>query len=228
MISQVSSTDTEETAQIVQGLSAFLLGLIMLNNSNTHNHSPNASIVETLKDTIRKRIGVEQFEEKLEFISQHDAYSKTLKKTTTSLLFSSSKKNNTNSSANNNSSSLLFDYEFTRLFKSNEGLILNLFKSDSGSKNSKHIVEESNQLIEEKYKAIISQQDSRLREQLNLNQTLQFNFNQMQDYCNQLISEINNLKASGQNSPHFSSTEKLKMQARINELEVKCNLLEEK
>ena len=34
LISQVSSTDTEEKSLIIQGLTAFLLGLCMLYNTN--------------------------------------------------------------------------------------------------------------------------------------------------------------------------------------------------
>ena len=50
---------------------------------------------------------MEQFEDKLEYISQHELYTKTLKMPTFSIKCK-------------NSNDLLFDYEFTRLFKSNE------------------------------------------------------------------------------------------------------------
>lgn len=62
---------------------------------------------DKLKDIIKKRIGLEQFQHKLEFISQHEAYSKTLKLTAVS--FKSLKP-----------ADLLFDYEFARLFKTYE------------------------------------------------------------------------------------------------------------
>lgn len=64
-------------------------------------------ISDKLKDIIKKRIGIEQFEHKLEFISQHEAYTKTLKLAT--VAFKSLKPTD-----------LLFDYEFARLFKTNE------------------------------------------------------------------------------------------------------------
>lgn len=64
-------------------------------------------ISDNLRDTIKKRIGIEQFEDKLEYISQHELYTKTLKKPTFAFKCKAA-------------TDLLFDYEFTRLFKSNE------------------------------------------------------------------------------------------------------------
>ncbi len=88
---------------IIQGLSSYLLGLCMMYNTN----QVSAYTVENLKDTIKKRIGIEQFEDKLEYISQHELYTKTLKKTTFTLKCKAA-------------TDLLFDHEFTRLYKSNE------------------------------------------------------------------------------------------------------------
>lgn len=103
LISQVSATDTSDRSLIVQGLTAFLLGLSMLYNTD----QVEEYTVEKLRDIIKKRVGIEQFEAKLEFISQHDLYTKTLKNPTLALNCKQSM-------------DLLFDYEFTRLFKSNE------------------------------------------------------------------------------------------------------------
>lgn len=103
LISQVSATDTEDKSLIIQGLTAFLLGLGILYNTNQVEDYN----VDKLRDIIKKRIGIEQFENKLEYISQHEFYTKTLKKPTFAF-----KCNQTND--------LLFDYEFTRLFKYNE------------------------------------------------------------------------------------------------------------
>lgn len=105
LISQASSADAEEKSLMIQGLSAFLLGICMLYNTN----QVQPYTVDNLKDTIKKRIGIEQFKSKLEFISQHDIYTRTLKKP----MFAFKRKN---------PSELLFDYEFTRLFKYNESM----------------------------------------------------------------------------------------------------------
>lgn len=106
LISQVASTDTSEKAQITQGLAAFLLGLaILYNGDQVEDYT-----VDKLRDTIKKRVGgVEQLEAKLEFISQHEMYTRTLKRPTYAMRCSSGQAND-----------LLFDYEFTRLFKANE------------------------------------------------------------------------------------------------------------
>lgn len=111
LISQVASTDTSDKAQITQGLAAFLLGLaILYNGDQVEDYT-----VDKLRDTIKKRVGgVEQLEAKLEFISQHEMYTRTLKRPTYAMRCSSEKAND-----------LLFDYEFTRLFKANESKLMN-------------------------------------------------------------------------------------------------------
>ncbi len=265
MISQVSSTDAsedDEKSQIVQGLSAFLLGLTMLynpyNNADATIKNGNDCDVDFLRDTIRKRIGIEQFQAKIEFISQHDLYSKTLRKSTTpaaiSLLFKNlnnpensdtdrhlSKRNQPNKNILFDSF-LLFDYEFTRLFRSNELLILNLVTSpstqsknepQSETKKGNHLAGSSLMNDPETtqdhlqsdnfyYKQIISQQDLKLNEQIGLNQSLQYNLTQMQEYCNKLITELNRYHEESQ-SRTTSQTENFNP-----ELKEKYRYLEEK
>ncbi len=235
LVSQVSSTDTEDNAQIVQGLSGFLLGLAMLYNNCQTNETPSLLFsVEELKDTIRKRIGLEEFSEKLEYISQHDFFTRTLKQRTSfslslfTLNNSSIKPKHQSSSFSYSSSSLLFDYEFTRLFKSNETLINNFILNNNGLVSR----------IEEDYKKTINSQQINLNEQILLNQKLEFNLKQLQEYCTQLIQQqqqqeqhqitVNSSQQEAIGVSAAIAKDKLQMQARINELEVKCNLLEEK
>jgi hypothetical protein len=226
LVSQVSSTDTEDNAQIVQGLSAFLLGLAMLYSNDQANETPPLLFsVEELKDTIKKRIGLEEFSEKLEYISQHDFFSRTLKQRTSfsSTLFTLN--NSSSKPKHQSSSSLLFDYEFTRLFKSNETLINNFLL------NNNDLVSNEKQA---EYKKTINSQQINLNEQILLNQKLEYNLRQLQEYCTQLIQqEQHQIKVNASQQEAIGVTaaiakEKLQMQARINELEVKCNLLEEK
>ena len=215
-----------------------------------------------MRDTIKKRIGIEQYQAKIEFISQHDLYSKTLRKSTTpvaiSLLFKnlnnsekpdsdrhSSKRNQTNKNILFDSY-LLFDYEFTRLFRSSELLILNLITSSSKLKNEQQIdakkVTNKDQLAGSSvisfnefganqdhlqsdnfyYKQIISQQDIKLNEQISLNQLLQYNLSQMQDYCNKLIAELN------KNHEESQSRASGEIEKVNNDLKEKCRFLEEK
>ena len=197
--------------------------------------------VDNLKDTIKKRIGIEQFENKLEFISQHESYSKTLKKPTSAFKCKSS-------------AELLFDYEFTRLFKSNETLILNLLENKNqnvstnagGTKQEaagqSYQQEQQNSMIMAQFQQIIREQDAKLNEQYQVNQTLTQTCAQLQDYCqklNQQYSLLLNERASNGASVNTAGEDKqaqneqlmgerVQMQARINELEVKVNLLEEK
>ncbi|CAF0812047.1 unnamed protein product [Brachionus calyciflorus] len=223
LISQASATDTEDKSLIIQGISSFCLGLSMLYNSN----QIEAFTVDKLKDMIKKRIGIEHFEHKLEFISQHEAYTQTLKQP--KLAFKSVKSND-----------LLFDYEFTRLFKSNETLIINFLTnkkilvngSDSDSKINgsmdnkiSHQIEQQNALIIGQYQQIIREQDAKLKEQQQLNQMLTQTCSQLQLSYQDLSSKL------GQNpvvNEAQWTSERLQYENKINELEIKCNLLEEK
>lgn len=204
---------------------------------------------EKLKDTIRKRIGIEQFQDKLEFISQHDSYTKTLKKSTFAF-------------KHKQAADLLFDYEFTRLFKSNESncpmflpilyqlddqltincclaLILNLLsaKNEPVSKvpsqmsslapqSAHQAYQIDQQSIISKYQQIIREQDDKLKEQFALNQVLSQTCAQLQESVKSLNDKV--LHSSVGQANELNNAERLQLQARINELEVKSNLLEEK
>ena len=85
------------------------------------------------------------------------------------------------------------------------------------------------------FQQIIRDQDKKLKDQSNLNQILKETCSQLQDKCQQLTNSINEIK-SNRNVAGFNQVdheshylaERLQYQARINELEVKNNLLEEK
>ena len=74
------------------------------------------------------------------------------------------------------------------------------------------------------YQQIIRDQDLKLREQYQENQDLVHTCTQLQENCRNISSILNQKNVE---SEYFSS-EKLNMQAKINELENKVNLLEEK
>ena len=223
----------------------------MLHNpyAQKDNENKNDFTVDFLRDNIRKRIGLEQFQAKIEFISQHDLFSKTLRKTATSanVLFKNIKNSLNNSElAKKNPSEknvlfdhfLLFDYEFARLFKSNEIAILNLISSPPSNEtvqNKKDMTTSSNDYEENKdhlqndnfyYKQIISQQDLKLNEQLSLNQSLQHNLSQMHDYCNKLFTELNSLKQQQYEQSNFKVDNDL--EKSNTELKARCQYLEEK
>lgn len=231
LISQVSSTDTEDKSLIIQGLSAFLLGLGMLYNMN----QVEAYTIEKLRDIIRKRIGIEQFEGKLEFISQHELYTRTLKKPT--FAFKCKQAND-----------LLFDYEFTRLYKSNETLILNVLKNknisgfimddqispsqngsisslrdDNEATKANSLPREQEQIVAQ-YQQIIREQDLKIQTFTQENQDLNQALAQLQLNCKNITAILNEKNSHADN---FSS-EKIAMQSKINNLENKVNILENK
>ena len=103
LISQVSSPETSERALLTQGLVAFLLGVAMLHSGGR----VEACAADKLREAVRRRVGVETLQAKLEFVSQHELYARTLRTPTFAHRCGRPEQ-------------LLFDYEFTRLFKANE------------------------------------------------------------------------------------------------------------
>ena len=83
------------------------------------------------------------------------------------------------------------------------------------------------QSIISKYQQIIREQDDKLREQYALNQVLSQTCAQLQESVQSLSDKLLH-NSSASHSNEVSNAERLQLQARINELEVKTNLLEEK
>uniref|UniRef100_A0A3B3XVV9 General vesicular transport factor p115 n=1 Tax=Poecilia mexicana TaxID=48701 RepID=A0A3B3XVV9_9TELE len=97
------SENLGEDERLVQGLCALLLGICIYYNDNSlENYTK-----EKLKQLIEKRIGKENFVEKLGFITKHELYSRAALKPQP--VFPSPEQ-------------MLFDHEFTRLVKELEGL----------------------------------------------------------------------------------------------------------
>lgn len=218
LISQASSTDTEEKSLLIQGLTAFLLGLNILYNTD----QVEAYTVEKLRDIIKKRIGIEQMEGKLELISQHELYTKTLKRPTFDF------------KRNKDASQLLFDYEFTRLFKSNETLIASVLKNNKDnvvglSNNSRTNSTNPSPMYDQnaivtQYQEIIRDQDSKIRSQYEENQELSKACVLLQESHKSMTSVLNEKTTV----TDFLSSEKLKMQAKIMTLESKLTQMENK
>lgn len=105
-------------------------------------------------------------------------------------------------------------------------MIINLLKNkkkeerrdSNGSTDSRVSVDQQNALIINQYKQLIREQDAKIKELQQLNQTLTKTCSQLQINLQEVMSR------SGRSSP----AEKLQYETRINQLEVKCNLLEEK
>ncbi|XP_071496657.1 general vesicular transport factor p115-like [Diadema antillarum] len=142
LTAQVAENADEQEA-LVQGLCAFLLGICTQFNDNSNN----SFTKESLQQIIAKRIGVESFIEKLEVVSKHESY--TLAAQKPQLRFDAPEK-------------VLFDYEFTTLFKQLESTVIKAIEAGDDV-DAKKTVEDHNSIVTQ-YKDIIRDQDNQLGE----------------------------------------------------------------
>lgn len=146
LIAQISTSEGDEQEQLVQGLCAFLLGISVLFNDDQNETFNKASLCQIISD----RIGMETFIDKLSQVVKHESYTKAAKKPHLNY---------------KHPNEVIFDYEFTRLFKSLENEVLRSVSvsDDKGGKSkSASIQEHSNIVIQ--YKELIREQDTQLNE----------------------------------------------------------------
>ncbi|XP_019372342.1 PREDICTED: general vesicular transport factor p115, partial [Gavialis gangeticus] len=163
-----------EEEHLVQGLSALLLGIsIYYNDNSLENYSK-----EKLKQLIEKRIGKENFIEKLGFISKHELYSRAGQKPQPS--FSSP-------------DHMMFDHEFTKLVKELEGVITKaIYKSSEEDKKEEEVKKtlEQHDNIVTHYKQVIREQDQQLEELKQQVNSLKSQNEQLQATLTQQVSQI--------------------------------------
>ncbi|KFV85935.1 General vesicular transport factor p115, partial [Struthio camelus australis] len=163
-----------EEEQLVQGLCALLLGIsIYYNDNSLENYRK-----EKLKQLIEKRIGRENFIEKLGFISKHELYSRAAQKPQPS--FSSP-------------DHMMFDHEFTKLVKELEGVISKaIYKSTEEDKKEEEVKKtlEQHDNIVTHYKKVIREQDQELEELKQQVNTLKSQNEQLQATVTQQVSQI--------------------------------------
>ncbi|KAK4818720.1 hypothetical protein QYF61_018699 [Mycteria americana] len=163
-----------EEEQLVQGLCALLLGIsIYYNDNSLENYRK-----EKLKQLIEKRIGRENFIEKLGFISKHELYSRAAQKPQPS--FSSP-------------DHMMFDHEFTKLVKELEGVISKaIYKSSEEDKKEEEVKKtlEQHDNIVTHYKKVIREQDQELEELKQRVNTLTSQNEQLQTTVTQQVSQI--------------------------------------
>ncbi|NXO31937.1 USO1 factor, partial [Cisticola juncidis] len=163
-----------EEEQLVQGLCALLLGIsIYYNDNSLENYRK-----EKLKQLIEKRIGRENFIEKLGFISKHELYSRAAQKPQPS--FSSPEH-------------MMFDHEFTKLVKELEGVISKaIYKSSEEDKKEEEVKKtlEQHDNIVTHYKKVIREQDQELEELKQRVNTLTSQNEQLQATVTQQVSQI--------------------------------------
>ncbi|KAM5271761.1 general vesicular transport factor p115 [Ctenodactylus gundi] len=163
-----------EEEQLVQGLCALLLGISIYFNDN----SLESYMKEKLKQLIEKRIGKENFIEKLGFISKHELYSRASQKPQPN--FPSPEY-------------MIFDHEFTKLVKELEGVITKaIYKSSEEDKKEEEVKKtlEQHDSIVTHYKNMIREQDVQLEELKQQISTLKCQNEQLQTAVTQQASQI--------------------------------------
>ncbi|XP_075158337.1 general vesicular transport factor p115 [Haematobia irritans] len=107
LTAQISGNEHDETEYLVQGLCAFLMGLCIQFNDNSLNGQKRDDICQL----IIKRIGQENFCNKLNEVSRHEAYSRACKQPQIRA---------------KSAVELLLDYEYCKLFKGLEALVVKM------------------------------------------------------------------------------------------------------
>ncbi|XP_041641061.1 general vesicular transport factor p115 isoform X2 [Cheilinus undulatus] len=168
------SENLGEDERLVQGLCALLLGICIYYNDNSlENYTK-----EKLKQLIEKRIGKENFVEKLGFITKHELYSRAAQKPQP--VFPSPEQ-------------MLFDHEFTKLVKELEGVITKaVHKSSEEEKEEEEVKKtlEQHDNIVTQYKELIREQDAQIQELKEQVATMSAQNEQMQTTMTQQLSQI--------------------------------------
>ncbi|XP_054155368.1 general vesicular transport factor p115-like [Oppia nitens] len=145
LTSQVGLVEGDDLEILIQGICAFLLGICIHFNDN----SVPSFTKEDLCQLIVKRIGLEIFLDKLGFISKSESYSQAVQKPQLSY---------------KRTEDVIFDYEFCRLFKSLEGLViksLQLKSTDLTNGPESNMTVDEHRLLNQ-YKEVIREQDQQL------------------------------------------------------------------
>ncbi|XP_056891231.1 general vesicular transport factor p115 isoform X2 [Takifugu flavidus] len=168
------SENLGEDERLVQGLCALLLGICIYYNDNSlENYTK-----EKLKQLIEKRIGKENFVEKLGFITKHELYSRAAQKPQP--IFPSPEQ-------------MLFDHEFTKLVKELEGMITKaVHKSSEEEKKEEEVKKtlEQHDNIVTQYKELIREQDAQIQELKEQLSSMTSQNEQMQATMTQQLSQI--------------------------------------
>ncbi|XP_067352994.1 general vesicular transport factor p115 isoform X3 [Channa argus] len=168
------SENLGEDERLVQGLCALLLGICIYYNDNSLENNTK----EKLKQLIEKRIGKENFVEKLGFIAKHELYSRAAQKPQP--VFSSPEQ-------------MLFDHEFTKLVKELEGVITKaVHKSSEEEKKEEEVKKtlEQHDNIVTQYKELIREQDAQIQELKEKVATMSSQNEQLQATLTQQLSQI--------------------------------------
>ncbi|XP_062386658.1 general vesicular transport factor p115 isoform X2 [Sardina pilchardus] len=168
------SENLGEDERLVQGLCALLLGICIYYNDNSLENCTK----DKLKQLIEKRIGKENFVEKLGFITKHELYSRAGQKPQP--IFSTPEH-------------MLFDHEFTKLVKELEGVITKaVHKSSEEEKKEEEVKKtlEQHDSIVTQYKELIREQDAQINELKAQVASMTSQSEQMQSTLTQQLAQI--------------------------------------
>lgn len=147
LTAQTSANEYDNNEELLQGLCAFLMGICVVYNDNSvQNYSK-----ENLSQLIEKRVGLETYVSKLGEISRHEVYAKAAKQPQIKAKYTND---------------LLLEFEFSKLFKALEGVIVKTLgaqKQLSNGMTELSLSEQENGLLLQ-YKDLIRDQDRRLQE----------------------------------------------------------------
>ncbi|KAK9708783.1 Uso1 / p115 like vesicle tethering protein, head region [Popillia japonica] len=184
LTAQTSANEYDNNEELLQGLCAFIMGLCVVFNDNTvQNYNK-----ENLSQLIEKRVGVETYLGKLGEISRHEVYSKAAKQPQVRVKHETTSK-------------LLLEYEFCKLFKVLENVIINALgvqrELSNGNMTELSLSEHENALLLQ-YKDVIRDQDRRLSD---IQRQLELMGHEKQHLSNQLEElQQTNLQLQDQNT----------------------------
>ncbi|KAI5634891.1 hypothetical protein NE865_12374 [Phthorimaea operculella] len=217
LVNQTCSNEHDDNECLLQGLCAFLLAIcIHFNDDSVENYSK-----DSLKQLLVKRIGMEMFAAKLSEVTKHELYNKAAKHPQLRV---------------KSSAEILIDYEFCRLFKVLESVLVQSLteKHENGISDSGTDRGTPDNTLEQ-YKTLIRQQDGRLQELMvqveqliQQNQALQSALNDSKQANSHLKDENTLLKAQvsaaqtlpniNQQPPPLSDERAREYEARIGQL----------
>lgn len=147
LTAQTSASEYDNNEELLQGLCAFIMGLcVAFNDNSVQNYSK-----ENLSQLVEKRVGIETYCKKLSEISRHEVYAKAAKQPQIKV---------------KHSNELLLEFEFCKLFKALEGVIiqaLGVQRDLSNGISELSLSEHENALLLQ-YKELIREQDKKLQE----------------------------------------------------------------